>query len=239
MPISRKFFITGTGTGIGKSYITAQLIRLVLATPAPTLSHPHRVLAYKPLLSGYSPELAAESDAGTLLTALGRPLTPEAIAEISPYRFTAPLAPSMAAKAENKHIDFAKLVAESQAYGQMPSDYILIEGIGGLLVPLTKKHFVADWIAAINIATINFEIILVCGNYLGSLSHTFTALETLAARKLPLSCLILNESAEQDVSFEDTYAEISHFAPQILGAPVKILTQRRNRALPDFKLSDL
>src|SRR5437588_345204 len=86
-------FVTATGTDIGKTFVARGLIRALRRQD-------RAVAALKPVLSGFEPAEAAGSDSGLLLSALGRPVTPEEIARISPWRFAAPLAPDMAAVAE-------------------------------------------------------------------------------------------------------------------------------------------
>ena len=81
-------FVTGTGTDVGKTFLSAALIRHWRAAG-------HAVAAYKPVASGFDPATQQASDPGVLLGALGRPITD--IETISPWRFAAPLSPDMAA----------------------------------------------------------------------------------------------------------------------------------------------
>ena len=83
-------FIAGTGTDVGKTYVTAALIRALRRAG-------RDVDALKPVVSGFDATEWAESDPGRLLAALGEPPTPASLERISPWRFTAPLAPPMAA----------------------------------------------------------------------------------------------------------------------------------------------
>jgi dethiobiotin synthetase len=96
----RSYFVTATGTDIGKTYITAGILRAARAAGRP-------VSAIKPVLSGYSPEFAAGSDPAVLLAAMGKRVTQHNIAAISPWRFTAPLSPDMAAARENRRAGHA------------------------------------------------------------------------------------------------------------------------------------
>ena len=83
---------------------------------------------------------------------------------------------------------------------------LLIEGIGGLMVPLDAKSTVCDLIA-----TLKVPIILVAGTYLGSLSHTLTALEVTRKRDLPIAALVLNETKNSSVTIEATRESLTHF----------------------------
>src|SRR5262249_4163678 len=125
-------FVTGTGTDVGKTFITAALIRHARATGG-------AVEAFKPVLSGFDPVAAATSDAGVLLAALGQPITNETIDRTSPWRFAAPLSPDLAAAREGRALDFGAVVDFSRraAAGR---GLVLIEGVGGVMVPLDATH---------------------------------------------------------------------------------------------------
>src|SRR6185503_1762687 len=97
------FFITATGTDVGKTFVARGLIRVLRARG-------RNVAALKPVMSGFEPVEAAGSDGGLLLTALGREPTLEAITAVSPWRFTAPLAPDMAAAREGRTLDYPGLI---------------------------------------------------------------------------------------------------------------------------------
>ena len=157
--MKQRFFITGTGTAVGKTFITASLARQARAQGL-------RVAAYKPVISGFDPACPAASDTGLLLDSLDLPLSPAHIDTLSPWRYAAPLAPSMAARQENRPLDFAALIAHSQGALAGNEDLVLIEGVGGVMAPLTECHTVLDWIAALQVPTV-----LVAGAYLGTLSH--------------------------------------------------------------------
>jgi dethiobiotin synthetase len=194
------FFITGSGTEIGKTFVTAALIRELRRRGRP-------VAALKPVASGFDPAQAAASDPGVLLAALGEPLSAETLNRIAPWRFRAPLSPDMAAARENRAIDFAALIAHSRnAIAEAPST-LLIEGVGGVMVPLDERHTVLDWIAALRIPAI-----LVGGSYLGAISHVLTALDALRSRSLAIATLVVNETPRSSVALDETAATITRFA---------------------------
>jgi dethiobiotin synthetase len=192
-------FMTSTGTGIGKSFITAALTRQAKALG-------RSVMAYKPVISGFDTAHADDSDTGLLLRSLDLPMTSDNIDRISPWRFSAPLAPSMAAKLEHRHLDFDQLVAHGRAAIDGREDIVLIEGIGGVMVPLDDHHTVLDWIAELDIKTL-----LVIGSYLGTISHTLTALLALQQRQIPFHSLIINESESSEVSLQQTADTLAHW----------------------------
>jgi dethiobiotin synthetase len=193
-------FITATGTDIGKTFVTAGLIRHFRAAG-------HPIHALKPVATGFDPASAAVSDPGVLLAALGNPLNVQAIEGVSPWRFTAPLSPDMAAERESRTIDFDKLVGFCRQQIERFAGTLLIEGIGGVMVPLDSNRTVLDWMAALKI-----PVLLVTGSYLGTLSHTLTALDALRRRDLALKALVVNATPGATVSLSDTVATLRRFA---------------------------
>jgi dethiobiotin synthetase len=197
----RSYFVTATGTDIGKTYITAGVLRAARAAG-------RRVSAIKPVLSGYAPQFAAGSDPAVLLAAMGKRVTHRNIAAIAPWRFTAPLSPDMAAAREHRRVDFGALAEFCSAAMASAPDTLLIEGVGGVAVPLDDRHLVADWISALRIPAI-----LVAGTYLGTISHTLTAAAFLDARGIAIASIVLNESANAPVSSEETAATLGRLLP--------------------------
>jgi len=193
-------FITATGTDIGKTFVAAGLIRHWRAAG-------RTVEALKPVVTSFDPGDAAVSDPGVLLAALGRPVTPTEIERIAPWRFAAALSPDMAAGRENRAIDFDALVEFSRGAFASAKGTLLIEGIGGVMVPLDDKHTVLDWMAALNMS-----VVLVAGSYLGSLSHTLTSLDALRRRHLVIKALVVNETQSSSVPMADTVATLKRFA---------------------------
>jgi dethiobiotin synthetase len=193
-------FVTGTGTDIGKTFVAAGLVRQARSIG-------RDVEAVKPVMSGFDPGAAGESDAGLLLAALGEAPTEAAVARLSPWRFRAPLSPDMAAAAEGRAIDFAELVSFSRWAVAGRRDLLLIEGVGGVMVPLDPSRTVLDWMAALAL-----PVILVAGSYLGTISHTLTALDVLTRRQLAVAAIVVSESAGSTVALPDTVQTIARFA---------------------------
>lgn len=175
------YFVTSTGTGIGKTFVTA------------ALAHKLKIPAYKPISCG------GTEDSDTLIAATGQSMT-----ETTPWQYAAPLAPSMAAPKEDKRVDIAELVTWCKARQG------LFEGVGGIMVPLNEKETVLDWMKALNV-----PLILVTGSYLGTISHSLTALEVLKTNKLHVEALIISESAENNVGLDETRKELARFAPHV------------------------
>ena len=200
-------FITGTGTDIGKTWLACALLRH-------WRSEGRRVAAFKPVVSGFDALHPAASDAGQFLAALGRAVSTAGLDAIAPWRFAASLSPDMAAALEGRGIDFDELVVFTRQAIAAPERPLLIEGVGGVMAPLDARHTVRDWIAASGL-----PCVLVSGSYLGSLSHTLTALEALA--KVPggtqsagagVTAIVVNETPGSAVELDATLEALARHA---------------------------
>jgi dethiobiotin synthetase len=196
-------FITATGTDIGKTFVTAGLIRHIRGTG-------RAADAVKPVVSGFDTEAWQESDPAVLLAALGRPLTLDELDRVSPWRFKAPLSPHMAARHEGRAIDFQEVVEFSRRAMAARRGLLFIEGIGGIMVPLDDHRTVLDWMSMLRI-----PIVLVAGTYVGTMSHTLTSLEVLVRRNLNVAAVVISESEGSAASLADTVATLQRFADSI------------------------
>jgi len=200
-------FITSSGTGIGKTFVTRQLIAELRAAGS-------SVRALKPVASGFDAAHPEDSDTAELLRALELEPTAANLDAVSPWRFAAPLSPDMAAAREHRTIPFAALVAHCRAASQR-SGATLIEGIGGVMVPLDDEHTVLDWIAALELPAL-----LVVGSYLGALSHSLTAAAALRARGVALAGIVVSQSEVEPVPTAETAATLARFVAPV---PVHVL----------------
>lgn len=198
-------FITGTGTDVGKTFVATALIRAARA-------HGRTVDALKPVVSGFDPASPHHSDPARLLAALGRPLDDAAIASIAPFRFRAPLSPNVAARMEQKSLDFQDVAAACRGWlATSAADMLLIESAGGVMSPIDDHHTGLDLIAALRL-----PVLLVAGSYLGSISHTLTALEALS-RQCAVRAIVVSDSAAPPMPLDLTLATLS---PLSNGVPV-------------------
>jgi dethiobiotin synthetase len=210
-------FITATGTDVGKTFVATSLIR--------HLRQMGRLVdAIKPVVSGYDPAQAGTSDPGMLLHALGLPVTAQEIDRISPWRFRAALSPDMAAAREGRDIDVDSVVTFCQSAIEHREEILLIEGVGGVMVPLDAQRTVLDVMMALQL-----PLILVAGSYLGTISHTLTALDALYQRGLGVLATIVSETPGSTVALDDTVAAIARFVQPVIGLP---RTQRRPDGRP-------
>jgi dethiobiotin synthetase len=158
-------FITGTDTGVGKTYVAALIARWLAASG-------RRVGVYKPAASGCVRDdqgRLVSDDAVALWEAAGRPGDLE---HVCPQCFVAPLAPHLAARAEGREID-AGLLRTGLDYWRSRCEIVLVEGAGGLMSPLGDEEYVADLAG-----DLGFPLIVVSRNILGTINAT---LQTLIA----------------------------------------------------------
>ena len=200
--MSQTLFISGAHTDVGKTYVACAILR---ATRAKRL----RVEALKPVVSGFDPQDWSQSDPGRLLAALDRPLTLETLDAISPLRFDAALSPPMAARLQGYDLRLGQLTDFCRAgLAASAADLTLIEGVGGVMSPISEDATGLDLMRALGLPTV-----LVGGSYLGAISHTLTAIETLRARGLAIHAVVVSQSAEPDApDFVQTVESVAAFA---------------------------
>lgn len=173
------FFITATDTDAGKTFVTAGLVRSMQRRKL-------NILALKPMACGYD-EGQLNTDLVHLLDAQG--LANNQVLKINLYHFQAPLAPWQSGLLEGQTIDSKKLLDWCETQGQS-CDVKLIEGVGGLMVPLSKYFNVADWLVALQ----PMPTLLVVRVKLGGINHMLLSLEALKQRGIQAVCVILNDA---------------------------------------------
>lgn len=195
----RALFVAGAHTDVGKTHVACALIAAARARGL-------AVEALKPVVSGFDPADWSQSDPARLLTALGLPMTVAELERMSPWRFRAPLAPPMAARREHQRLEMAPLVAFCRhRLAATRAELMLVEGVGGVMSPIAEQATGLDLMAALRLPAI-----LVGGSYLGAISHTLTALETLRAHGLAVAAVVVSQSADPDApDFADTVAAVA------------------------------
>ena len=121
----------------------------------------------------------------------------------------------MAAAREGRTLDFEAIVEFSRK-ATASADRVLIEGVGGVMVPLDERHTVLDWMSALRLPAL-----VVAGSYLGTISHTLTALRVLAQRNLTIAAIAVSESDAPGAPLDETVATIARFADliEVVGVP--------------------
>lgn len=195
-------FVTGAGTDVGKTFVAGGLV-------AELRRRGRAVAAFKPLVSGFDPEHPEVSDPGALLTALGDPVSPANLDRIAPFRYRAALAPDMAAAAEGRSVDFDAVVAFSRQ-AVTAAEFVVIEGVGGVMSPIAERQTVLDWIASLGIPAL-----LVTGTYLGAQTHALTALAALQRRSIAVHAVVASETADSTVSLSENVRSLARFAASV------------------------
>lgn len=196
-------FITGTGTGVGKTIVASTLVRLLH-------NRGHNVGVMKPVTSGCREVNgnAVSDDAELLTWSAGLDQTD---ANIAPYRLRLPIAPGEAAREEGVRIDF-QVIADSFADVSSRHDFVIVEGAGGLMVPLAGELLIADLVKFLSL-----PLLVVASPNLGTINHTL--LTCFAAKQLGIevSGIIVNNYPETPGVAEESAPRI---IPSLAGVPV-------------------
>jgi len=209
--------VTGVGTDIGKTYVSASIIRALRAHEVP-------VEAFKPVISGFDPEQVETSDAGILLSALGEPVTDDTLNAISPFRYAAPLSPPLAAAREGRSIRFAEVAgACRERVADAGRALLLIEGAGGVMSPLSDGATVLDLVEALDA-----PVLLVTGTYLGAISHTLTAVEVLRRRGVTIRAVVVNENEGSGTTLEEMHESL-----RVLAGGIPVFSVARGGEIPE------
>ena len=186
-------FVTGTDTDVGKTYVSSIILRELIDTG-------HSVGASKPACSGAVMEAGEPRwpDLDQLAEAAGL----SDIDLICRQRFQAPLAPPVAARLERQQPDLATMQQNVLAWESI-ADIVVVEGVGGLLCPLTDQDSIADFAA-----WVDFPLLIVARLGLGTINHTLLTIEAANQRNLTIAGIILNDAD----GLADTPAGMTNFA---------------------------
>ncbi len=168
-------FITGTGTGVGKTVVTASLVRALCLRSVDAV-------AAKPFASGCTPDSDWRDDDAQLLMAASGTLEPLNV--ISPHRFSHPLAPVTAAELENRTIDIHETITALHNLAAR-HQVLLVEGGGGAAVPLQGEYLVSDFAR-----DLGAPVLVVASSALGTVNHTLLTVEHLRARGADVSRIV-------------------------------------------------
>lgn len=189
--------VTGTDTGVGKTVVSCALIRAMQTkglAPVPV----------KPVETGCE-DLDRPEDAIALSEAAGG----VALETVCPARYRLPAAPATAARKEGARHDFAGLVAHVQGV-QRRHPWVVVEGAGGLLVPLWEARTFADLAVALDA-----RLVVVARHALGTINHTSLTIEAALHRGLRVAAVVLNVPGVPDAVFVDHAVELRALWPDI------------------------
>jgi len=173
---SRGVFVTGTDTGVGKTLVAAALTRYLRREGVD-------VGVMKPVESGVTSPATLGPDAALLQWAAATEDSPDLV---SPYRLCAPLAPSLAAQEAGERIDLERIGAAKVALEQR-HEFLVVEGAGGLFVPLAGGLLVADLVLQLRL-----PLLVVCRPGLGTINHTLLTVHAARTMAIPLAGFIIN-----------------------------------------------
>lgn len=193
-------FITATGTGVGKTWLASALA-------SACVQRGKRVAAIKPIETGVDPD---PTDALRLARACGE----ESLAHAPGlYRAKEPLAPYAIEKRGGPSVGSLRALTKRIRELSKNADYTIVEGVGGVLVPIDREHTVADLAALLDLQTV-----VVARNALGVLSYTLTAVEALRKRKISVRAIVLNHverSYAGDMSRASNADVLADYFPRI------------------------
>lgn len=209
--IARGVFVAGTDTGVGKTLLACALLRGFAARGL-------RVAGMKPVAAGALRRGGAwRNDDVELLRAAGNVDVPSEL--VNPYCFAPPIAPHIAAQEAGAPIRMA-VIGKSYARLARHADLVVVEGAGGLLVPLTRTCSVIDIPARLRL-----PVVLVVGLRLGCINHALLSVEALAARGLHLAGWIGNRI---DPAMERTEGNLRTLRTRIKAPLLGVVRHVRN-----------
>ncbi|MEF8792368.1 dethiobiotin synthase [Thiohalorhabdus sp.] len=220
--MSRTLLITGTGTEVGKTFVTAELAYQLR-------SRGDEVLATKPVSSGCQADQQGRlwsPDGRVLIEACG--LDPDdwdTHQRLCLERFEEPMSPHMAAARSGRILSLSLLKGYCEGLETEAGGFVVAEGVGGIMTPLTDSTTFLDWASELA-----WPVVLVAGTYLGTISHTLTALRCLHGAGIHLAGLVLDRSSEEPVPPEELRRTLQFFHPHV---PMAIVPPE-GEAMPDL-----
>ena len=183
------YFVTGIDTDIGKSYATGLAARFLLQRGI-------SVVTQKIVQTGVSGKIAADILLHRRLMGV-EPLPEDHDGTTCPYLFRFPASPHLAAQLENTRVD-PKTITDATRRLLERYDTVLLEGAGGIHVPIHRDYLIADYLQEHR-----YPLIVVTSGRLGSINHTLLTLEAAANRNIPLAGIVFNHYPPSDTTIRD------------------------------------
>lgn len=203
--IKQSYFIVGTDTDAGKTYVSCKLIKHFVAQHIATVG-------MKPIASGCDVDKNQQlsNNDARLLTLASNISADEKL--INPYRFLPAIAPHIAADAVGIEIDTNVILEAFHALSKV-AEVVIVEGAGGFLVPINQSQTLADLARLLNL-----PIILVVGMRLGCINHALLTVEAIKARDLVLSGWVANQISPDMQNFKENLTTLTrHIDAPCLG----------------------
>jgi dethiobiotin synthase len=201
----RSYFITGTTTGIGKTFISSLLVK--------ALSLNGTVSYMKPVQTGCTLHGTNDWDAPDFefVKKHSNPQIAGSFSDHVPYCFAPACSPHLAASLKKETIDFNRIKTSFQKIARTV-DFTIVEGAGGIYAPLSEATYIIDLIKFLNI-----PVILVTTPGLGTLNHTFLTIKQLREAHIPIAGVVMNNHNDipQDYIYEDNRHMIQQFSQPI------------------------
>ena len=178
-------FITGTDTGVGKTFFASSLVRALRSLGV-------EAVGFKPVETGCTPEC---SDARLLGEASGVYLEPV-------YSFKTPVAPSVASELEGVKIEPERIKERIRELSAC-HPFLVVEGAGGIMVPITWSYTYLELASELSLPTV-----VVALNKLGVINHTLLTVEVLKSRGVEVKAVVLNSFKKEDESFDTNYQSL-------------------------------
>lgn len=184
-------FISGIDTDIGKTYATGMIAKVLLQQGINVISQ--KLVQTGVAIDSESGEMGIADDIITHRQLMDMPLQPCDLDFTScPHRYEKPASPHLSAKLANEILN-PDVITDATRALQADYDVVLLEGAGGLLVPITEQLLTLDYIA-----TQGYPVILVTSGRLGSINHTLLSLEAIKARGLKVHSVVYNHIHDED-----------------------------------------
>ena len=180
----RGIFVTGTDTGVGKTIVTGLLAKFLV-------DKGYKVITQKWVETG---SCGFSKDVSFHLKLLGKRKQElrNYLADVSPYTFKFRFSPHLASGLEKRKISIERIKKSFKSL-EKKFDFVIVEGIGGALVPLTRDKLVIDVAGELNL-----PVLVVVGNKLGAINHTLLTIEAVKARKMKIVGVVFNNLGNKE-----------------------------------------
>ena len=197
----KSLFVTGTDTDVGKTCVTASIVNYLSKMDVD-------VGVMKPFASGYKANTDSVSEDVEILMKYSSVNDPVNL--INPYYFEIPTSPYDACKQLNLEIDMSKVI---NSYNKLSSihDVVIVEGIGGIMTPLTKNYFLSDLISDLHLNSI-----IVTGSKIGSVNHIMLTYEHAKRKNLKLNGFVINQTVSNGYELSNLRHQIHDLTGEII-----------------------
>lgn len=227
------FFVTGTGTEVGKTVVAAAIARGLAAEG-------RSVAVFKPAVTGL--EEPGEADHELLRRAAG---SAQSDAEIAPYRYQPPVSPHLGAQLAGEEIEPARLLAAARTAAD-GADFLVCEGVGGLLVPLALRrvsHLMGDKVASAYLirdlaADLGLPLVVAASPGLGTINHTLLTIDAARAAGLEVAAVVLTPWPEQPSEIERSNRETIAALGRVPVETLPLLDLSNPGSWPQLELND-